>query len=175
MSMHLSYEVKVFATSPQVEELLERFPQARASLFTDGVPAGFIGRRYSVNKELRIIHVDGSSPVVRFGSTGLQGAIGLSSETGAVVEVIDEQLAQLLFVNSSLPQFTKTVRTITARFPFYGRDASAEEFEEVASELLEVIRGIDPEAAVPDRYWSTFTDDVAIGDLSNETIDAIGK
>jgi hypothetical protein len=169
----LRYAVKTFAASPEIAKLLEPFPEAQAGLFVDGVPTRFISGRYVADDKLRTIHVEGCDPLVRFASTGLTGAIAVSSDSGAVVEKIAEHLPRLLFVNSSLPQFTRTVEMILGRFPYYDRDTPEEQFKKVAFELLEIVRNIDPEAAVPDRYWSTFADDVAIGDFSTELIEAV--
>jgi hypothetical protein len=34
-----------------------------------------------------------------------------------------------------------------------------------SEDLADLIRAIDAEAVVPDRFWSTFLDDVTIGDF----------
>lgn len=139
-------------------------------MFIDGVPACFIGRMYSADSGVSILERAGDEPILRFGSSGLSDAIGVDLATGQVVDVINARGCPLLFVNASVEQFTRTVRTLIERFPYYDRDASDAEMETVANELLEIVRRIDPEAAIPDRYWSTFVDDVAIGDLSTEAV-----
>jgi hypothetical protein len=144
-------------------------------LFVDGVPKRFIGRRYTADSSVALLDRQDHKPILRFGSTGLSGAIGVDLATGHIVEVIDVPDSPLLFVNTSIEQFTQTVKAVIDRFPYYEEGAAEEEIQGVASELLEKIRNIDPAAAVPDRYWSTFVDDVEIGDLSTEAILAIDE
>jgi hypothetical protein len=62
------------------------------------------------------------------------------------------------------------VKAAIDRFPYYDNDASDEEINATAEELQAIIGSIDPEAIVPDRYWSAFIDDARIGDLSTEGI-----
>jgi hypothetical protein len=90
--------------------------------------------------------------------------------TGRVVEIINSPAAKPLFVNTSIEQFTRTVKVLVDRFPYYGQEAPDYEIDQVADELQDLITRIDPEASLPDRYWSTFVDDARIGDLSTEAI-----
>ncbi|MGH3222726.1 MAG: SUKH-4 family immunity protein [Streptosporangiaceae bacterium] len=137
------------------------------------MPKGFIGRRYAADSSLVLLERPGSEAILRFGSSGLADVIGIDLATGHVVEIINAPHSAPLFVNTSIEQFVRTVRAIINRFPYYDSDADEYEIQTVANELREIIRHIDLEAAVPDRYWSTFVDDVEIGDLSTEAILAI--
>jgi hypothetical protein len=170
---HLTYQSHVFAEPPALRDLLQRAPSVRRALFVDGVPKGFIGRRYTADSSVALLEQEGREQILRFGSSGLSDAIGVDLVTGHVVEIIDVRAFASLFVNTSIEQFTQTVKAIIDRFPYYDRDTTDEEIQAIASELLHTIRSIDSEAAVPDRYWSTFVDDVEIGDLSTEAILAI--
>ena len=74
----------------------------------------------------------------------------------------------VLFVNSSIAAFTATVRAVLERFPYYDEDAEFDGIHAVARDLADLIRGIDPEAMADDRFWSTFVDDVEMGDFATQ-------
>jgi hypothetical protein len=171
----LTFESRVFPEPPAMRELLEHAPSVRQALFADGVPKNFIGRRYSADLNVTLLEREGSEPLLRFGSSGPSDAIGVELATGHVIEVIDTPGSHSLFVNTSIEQFTQSVKAVIDRFPYYNANASDEEIEAVADELRELIVSIDPEAAVPDRYWSTFADDAEIGDLTTEAILALDR
>ena len=171
----LSFESHVFTESEAMTVLLDDAPSVRHALFVIGVPKGFIGRRYAADPGVTPLVREGSDPLLRFGSCGLADAMCVDLVTEHVVEIINAARSAPLFVNTSIEQFTQTVKALVDRFLYYGHEATGDEMDIVAGELLNVIRSIDPEAAVPDRYWSTFVDDVQIGDLSTEAILAIGK
>jgi hypothetical protein len=48
------------------------------------------------------------------------------------------------------------------------RAVGAHEIHAVARDLADLIRGIDPEAMADDRFWSTFVDDVEMGDFATQ-------
>lgn len=81
----------------------------------------------------------------------------------------------MLFVNTSIGQFTQTVQAVIGRFPYYDQGGDDEIMHAAAADLRDIVRRIDPAAAVPDRYWSTFADDAENGDLSTEEILAAGQ
>jgi hypothetical protein len=58
------------------------------------------------------------------------------------------------------------VRPVLKRFPCYDEDAEFDEIHAVARELADLIHEIDPEAMADDRFWSTFVDDVEMGDFA---------
>jgi hypothetical protein len=93
--------------------------------------------------------------------------------TGEVIEVINLAGAPLLFVNSSIDRFTHVVKGVMARFPYYAASADDADWQAASRDLTAIIGQIDPPAVVPDRYWSTFLDDVEMGDLSTEAVEAV--
>jgi hypothetical protein len=137
------------------------------------VPKNFIGRRYTADSSLILLERQGDETILRFGSSGLSDAIGVDLSTGHVIEVLNARGSPLLFVNTSIEQFKQTIKAVVDRFPYYGQDATNEEIEAAAADLRDIIRRIDSAAIIPDRYWSTFADDVELGDLSTEAILAI--
>lgn len=143
-------------------------------MFTDEVPKSFIGRRYTADSDVSLLDREGHQTILRFGTSGFSDAIGLDLATGNVIEILTVADFAPVFVNKSTEKFTLTVKAVIDRFPYYGQDATDEEIQDVARELRDIIKHIDSEATVPDRYWSTFIDDVEIGDLSTEAILAIG-
>jgi len=153
--------------------LLKDFPAVRHALFVEGVPEGFIGRRYVADSALTTLEAEGHSQVLRFGSSGLADAVGIELSSGHVVEIVKAPHSVLILVNKSIGQFAETMKAVMGRFPYYDIDSSEDEIVSVAHELMEIIARIDPEAVVPDRYWSTFIDDIEIGDLSTEAILAV--
>lgn len=159
----------VFTGQQETGGLLEHSPSVQRALFADGVPKTFIGRRYRADPHLSRLEREGRS-FLRFGSSGLSDAVCVELPVGHVVVVIGAPGFHLQFVNTSIGQFTKTVEAVIGRFPFYDTDSDDEEIQAVGDELLEIIRSIDDAAAVPDRYWSAFVDDVQMGDLTTEAI-----
>jgi hypothetical protein len=174
-SQNPAFELHVFQDSNEIKNLLRHVPSIGRALFIDGVPKGFIGRRYAIAPKLTLLAYKEEKRLLRFGSSGLADSICVDLMTGYVVEVINAAGAPLLFVNTSLEKFTQTVKVVLGRFPYYVEGSTDDEIHAVADELLRMISGIDPEAVVPDRYWSTFIDDVEIGDLSTEAISAIAE
>jgi hypothetical protein len=83
----------------------------------------------------------------------------------AVWEVLNRPAPRRLFVSSSLEQFAATVEVVAARFPFYDDQDDDQGAIRASEDLADLIRAIDAEAVVPDRFWSTFLDDVTIGDF----------
>ena len=74
------------------------------------------------------------------------------------------------FVNSSVGQFTETVRAVMDRFPYYDRGSAWGDWEAAGNDLMRLIEAVDPEAAIPDRFWSTFVDDVKMGDFDTRSV-----
>lgn len=95
-------------------------------------------------------------------------AIDLSN--GHVIKVIDVPAKPMLLVNTTVDQFTLTVRAMTERFPYYAKTAEYEEMDRIAEELRGIVRSIDEKAAVPGCYWSAFIDDVQDGNFATEDI-----
>lgn len=166
----MMFETRTFPNADEMKGLLDQGSALWRALFVDGIPTNFISQRYAADALATVVDLPSGTRILRFGSTGLDDAIGVELATGHVVEVLNVEGSPLLFVNSSIEKFSQTVQAVMARFPYYDTDSSFEEIDAVAAELLQMIKVIDPEAAVPDRYWSTFTDDVAMGDFTTEAI-----
>jgi hypothetical protein len=109
--------------------------------------------------------VDGDRRLLLFASSSW-GDFAIDISTGAVVLRLSS--GNTLYVNGTLDQFRETTKRTIDRLPYYDHGASLEERERVGRELLDMIKEIDPEAAISDRYWSTFVDDVVIGDFARE-------
>jgi SUKH-4 immunity protein len=134
-----------------------------------GVPRGSIDGHYRATSEATFVDVPGRGPLIRFGTTGVFGPIYVDPSSGAVVAG-DDVGEELCFANSSLEQFTRTVRGLIDLFPYYEESGDYEEAEAAAARASELIAGIDPPAAEPDTVWGTFIDDVANGDFATRDI-----
>jgi hypothetical protein len=154
-------------------------------LFMTGVPES--GPKYRRDTELRVLTYEGFGPLVGFGLSGPFHRIAIDPASGTVVDVLAKERAPgnvniqrvsqppPSFVNSSLEAFVECIRVAIARFPYYSRDAELEERDEVAKDLVRLLQPVDPPALEPDHFWSTFADDVAIGDFSTEDILEMGR
>jgi hypothetical protein len=145
----------------------------------------FYGAVFRAEREARaVVRPDGTT-LVRFGAARLWRALCLDPVTGNVVDIWDYDQPALgsqgmpqwteTLVNTSVQKFVETSRAVSARYPYYDRtafdtDAGYAAVERVHDELVTMIDDIDGEAGVPDRFWSTFADDVMIGDFYTEDI-----
>ncbi|WP_329430528.1 SUKH-4 family immunity protein [Streptosporangium sp. NBC_01495] len=139
-------------------------------LFKGGVPRDLFDTVYRAADSLTLIETMDQRELTCFGDLGSWQLICLDPASGEVVEVSKLPDIQPRLLNSSLDQFSETVRLVIERFPFYGSDSELEERESVAGELLEEIRNIDERALVQDGFWATFIDDLKIGDYSTEDV-----
>lgn len=149
-------------------------------LFTTGVPE--MGPKYRRDTRLRSLAYEGIKPLVGFGLSGPFHRIAIDPATGAIVEVLAKERASgnvnvqglrqpaASYVNSTLVAFIECVRVAIARFPYYSNEADLREREAVANDLRRLLTPVDPPALEPDRFWSTFVDDVTIGDFSTEDL-----
>jgi hypothetical protein len=132
------------------------------------LPKNFFGRRYAARPLVEEVDVPRRGNLIWFGDLGLWGRIYADPVTGEVVEM--HPPAEPRLINSSLIQFSRTTKALVALFPYMGVDTDLDNREATAKKLAEVIRSIDPAAVDdPDSFWSTFLDDVAIGDFSSRT------
>ena len=164
------FKLHVFAEPASASALLQDAPSFQRALFVDGVPDGFIGRRYMSDSNIALFDRRRDEMILRFGTSGLSNPVGVDLATGHVVKIMRAEGFPLIFVNASIEQFTYTVREVLNRLPYYIRLEIDTKAEAVGTELLEIVRRVDAEAALPDRYWSVFIDDVKMGDLSTESI-----
>lgn len=168
-----SIDLIVFAESADVRAMLERLPEVQRMLFSTGLPRNFLGPLYSAADRLEIIDVSPLGRLIRFGSSShFSDGLFIDPSTGEIIDVTRCEVRS--FVNSSLEQFGQTVTAVVERFPFYSRgsdfDVNDEEVAAAVRDLSAIIGRIDPPAMVRDRYWSTFVDDVAIGDYATEDV-----
>jgi hypothetical protein len=140
-------------------------PALRDAFQKAGVPKNFFGKRYSARPLLEPIDVPGRGTLIRFGDLGLWGSIYADPATDEAIEEYPPTVPRL--ANSSLIQFSRTTKALIELFPYYDDGADLDEREAAAKRLRQVIRSVD-QAAVddPDSFWSTFLDDVSIGDFS---------
>jgi hypothetical protein len=165
-----AFRIRVFAGSPGIDALIKGVPSAQQALFEDGIPLALVGGRYEADSGLSVVGRADRAPVLRFGTSGLSHAVGIDVSTGNVVEVINDPSQQTNLINTRPVLFTQTVRALVERFPYYSRNAGYDEIDAVAKELRNIIRSIDPEAAVPGNYWPGFVDDVQMGDFSTDDV-----
>lgn len=137
-------------------------------LSTVGVPENLFGR-YRVANAVSVRQAAGRQYAC-FGQSGLDDSVCIDLTSGEVAELLGET-GEMRFVNTSLELFNQAVNSVLAGFPFYERDASGEQLDRVAHELGERLTAIDQPAMVPDRFWSTLVDDIAIGDFATEDLD----
>lgn len=83
------FELYVFPEPGEIASLTSRFPVIRGELLTRGVPRDFIGRRYTADPVITLLQHEEDAPLLRFGSSGLLGAICVNLTSGHVVETID--------------------------------------------------------------------------------------
>jgi hypothetical protein len=134
-----------------------------------GVPKGLIGHEYRALAVAAPLP-DAPGPVVAFGSCGLRGRICVDAGSLAVVHVAEPGAGTTNPVNSHLDLFAGSVRAVIDRFPFYDLDADLEERERIAAELRAVLHSIDSSALDANGFWTTFLDDLTIGDYATEEI-----
>ncbi len=135
------------------------------------VPASLLGGRYRALQSIDVIDRPASGErLLAFGRTGDNVLLALDSGSSSVVEILGDEPSRI--VNSSLDRFIATVRAVHHRFPFYDRDAADAVMDRAADDLLRIVEQVDPEAVIPDRFWSTFVDDVRMGDFSTQAVDA---
>jgi hypothetical protein len=153
---------------PAVDALLQGLPEVLDRLHRVGVPSTFIPgpRMYVAEPDLSVVQDEEGEPLVRFGSSGpLDDAMCIDPTSGAVWVVLNRPVPRRLFVSSSLEQFADTVDAVAARFPFYDDPDDDQAAERASLDMAALIGAIDAEAVVPDQFWSTFLDDVTIGDF----------
>ena len=163
--MRPAFDVIVFRESEPESTVAGRRPEVWEALFRTGVPRDLFSGRYTSAQKPVVLDVPEHGQLIQFGLT-MRDPVCVDPTTGQVLEIIRK--GGVLFVNSTLAAFTETVRAVLARFPYYDEDAEFDEIDAAARDLAGLIRGIDPEAMVPDRFWSTFVDDVEMGDFATQ-------
>ncbi|MFF7039612.1 SUKH-4 family immunity protein [Streptomyces massasporeus] len=131
-----------------------------------GIPGGLIGYEYRPLSEPVYFEGIGERGLVAIATTGLFGRIAVDVVRGHVVQIPEIESATASHVNRDLDSFNRCVAAVIERFPFYA-EGDEERCEEVAEELRHLVSGIDETALVPNGFWETFCDDVAIGDYAD--------
>lgn len=144
-------------------------PGVREALET-GVPRRCVVRRYVASDSLETISIPTAGRLIAFGTSGLTDRICVDPRNGHVLEITGPSLPTFVFVNSSLPQFTETVRAVMAAFPFHGIEATEAEVDDVADRLAGTIETIDGPSIGSGTFWSIFVDDLRMGDYATEIV-----
>jgi len=133
------------------------------------VAVGLIGRSYQATDQPGMQLV-GERSLFCFGRAGLHRQICLDVNDGTVVEYIGSNDGPVRFMNSSIEAFNRCVEAAIRRYPYYGLNSDLSDRHTISTELAEQIAAIDPAAlADKDSFWSTFVDDVEIGDYASDT------
>ena len=158
----LPFTLITFPPSGAADALLRGRLDDLEAFHVGGIPGAFVTARFRAQSTLSVAADEVGHRLVKFGTTVLGGSMCLDPATGEIVQLVGRK-ASRFFVNTTLATYTTTVREVSNAFPFYSDNASVEEIEAAAQRASEVIRSIDREALVPDRYWSTFVDDMRTG------------
>jgi hypothetical protein len=143
---------------------------ARDAMTASGVPKRSLGRLYWALDSPTEVQVDGYGALVRFGNSGLSVGLYFDPSSEAVLEIVDAPGAAPTLVNTTLAQFTETVKTVIGMYPFYSRNTPLDARIRIAADISAAIGQIDPAALDPDRFWATFIDDVTSGDYATEEV-----
>lgn len=143
---------------------------ARQALQAVQLPRNFFGSRYMTIPEPLVVEFPDGRRLVQFGQTMLFGKVYFDPSTGQVLERVDRPWASTQFVNSSLGQFTSTIRAVLDMFPFYDGNSELEERMGVTATISNIVGRIDPAALDPNGFWGTFLDDVTNGDFATEDV-----
>ena len=163
------YEPVVFTTAIDVSpEDLDTLNRAR-------LPRSFLGEDMVVDAPVGV-DVPGRGYLIRF-TAGRGGGFYFSPSTGEVLDIGDRPEFGPNLVNSTLGQFTNTVKALIEAFPYYAEDPDEVDvdmlgamYEASAARLAALIREIDPAALTPDTFWDIFLVDVVHGNYWTEDI-----
>lgn len=158
------YELVRVSTGVEVPSFLAH------ELSVVGVPRRVIGHEYRALETAARVPALGSDDLLAFGENGLNGRICVRSTEGSVVSVELGRVPVIGYVNRDIESFRKCVAVVIERFPFYATDEDPNLYGEVAEDLRNSLSRIDDSIMVDDDFWTTFSDDVAIGDYSTEQI-----
>jgi len=163
------YEPVVFTTAIDVSpEDLDTLNRAR-------LPRSFLGEDMVVDAPVGV-DVPGRGYLIRF-TAGRGGGFYFSPSTGEVLYISKWSSLRPNLVNSTLEQFTSTVKALIEAFPYYAEDPDEVDVEMLgamydasAARLAALIREIDPAALTPDTFWDIFLVDVVHGNYWTEDI-----
>ncbi|AQS65618.1 SUKH-4 family immunity protein [Streptomyces pactum] len=112
---------------------------------------------------LEAVESDSGKALIRFGVFGLSVSVYLDQDSQEVLYGLNP--GDVNIVNTSFPHFTQCVLRLSEMFPFYAEDSDADEWEEAAQRVEDVIREIDPSAYREGSFWYEFRWDVTTGDF----------
>jgi SUKH-4 immunity protein len=167
----MSARVPIFELVQISVEGTEDEKRAAMQLIDRGFPRNLIGREYSLLPSARVIESEGRR-FIWFANCSSTVKMCVAIQDGAVVTVSKTGNQRVRRVNSSLDQFSTSVKKVISRFPFYSEGVDPAEFEEVANELESILLEIDSSSIMDDGFWSTFIEDVRVGDYATEFIES---
>ena len=156
----------VFPESEPESTVAGRRREVWEALFRTGVPRDLFSGRYASVPKPAVLDVPEHGCLIQFGLLMHDDPVCVDPTTGQVLEITRQ--GTVLFVNSTIAAFTETVRAVLERFPYYDEDAEFDEIHAVARDLVGLVRRIDPEAMADNQFWSTFVDDVEMGDFATQ-------
>jgi hypothetical protein len=165
----LPFVLVTFPPDAEVQALLDRRREDLQAFNLDGIPKSFVTQGYRAEPSLSVTADDVGRRVVKFGSTVLDGSMCLDPVTGEVIHIVGANSSRW-FVNSTLAAFTTSIQEVSKAFPYYPDDATSADIEAAAHRVSEIIRKVDDQALVPDRYWATFIDDMRTGDWATGAV-----
>jgi hypothetical protein len=165
-------ELVVFRAGSLPRSVADADPAIIRALTRDGVPKAWFYAGYHAARELRAVDVPPLGRLIRFAVSGLGASLLVEPALGEVLFLVTVRGAVPYFVNSSLAQFTATVRAVVERYPYYSLESSVAEILEAAADTAAIVEAIDPPALRPDLYWSTFVDDMRAGAFASEVLTA---
>ncbi len=166
------YEPVTFSTAVNVS------PQDLYTLNQVGLPKHALGVGSSLDIPVGV-EIPGRGYLIRIAHGGFQGFF-FDPSNGMVLVIHDRPGPKVRLVNSTLGQFTNTMKAVIGAFPFYdqiGDDVDDIEWKDklaerdvIADRIGDLIRDIDPPAMNPGSFWDGFVTDVAHGEYSTEDI-----
>jgi SUKH-4 immunity protein len=146
---------------------------------TLSIPKAMLGY-YHITDEIAVLENPLCGQLLCFGKSLASSNICFVSQTGQIVQDLLPENYPILFVSSSLEQFTDCIRAVYERFPFDSWrpdnpldmfddfDRLQSEWESASKDLAKTFERIDPMAWDPDGFWGTFVHDVYIGDYATK-------
>jgi hypothetical protein len=130
---------------------------------------------YQSEIPLTLINTSTYGQIICFGRNETSVKICLVPQTGEVIMVLCVKEYPITFVNKSLEQFIASVIAVYNRFPFDSWridndldafkdfDLLSDEWEKAAQDLKMRLIKIDPYVGTTDDFWTTFLDDLRMG------------
>jgi len=163
-------ELVVYPASSLPDSIPALHPAVVLMLTREGVPKSWFYAGYAAVSELHLVDVPPLGRLIRLASAGLGASLLVEPALGEVLFLVNGRGATPTFVNSSLAQFTATVRAVVDRYPYYTLTSSIDEVLGAAAQVAAIVESIDPAALGTDLYWATFVDDMRAGAFASEIL-----